>query len=218
MKTLIIGGVAAGASTGARLRRLDQSAEIVVLERGHYVSFANCGLPYHIGGEIPDRDSLLLQTPESLGRRVSRLTCGPGRTWSRIDLDSKEVEVHDLVRDRTYRETRWSGRVEDRPDRHVGPRPVAQAAPARSHGRSDTGHEQMVAQPLRARVAGQLGQCGRWTESRSCRERRTIAQRFGRTYATSPRSSGRPAPDRCDGRIVAASADSSGGRDTSIWR
>ena len=53
MKTVIIGGVAAGASTGARLRRLDESAEIVILERDHYVSFANCGLPYHIGGEIP---------------------------------------------------------------------------------------------------------------------------------------------------------------------
>ena len=62
MKTVIAGGVAAGASTGTRLRRLDESAEIVVLERDHYVSFANCGLPYHIGGAIPDRDSLLLQT------------------------------------------------------------------------------------------------------------------------------------------------------------
>jgi hypothetical protein len=53
MKTVIAGGVAAGASAGARLRRLDESAEIVVLERDHYVSFANCGLPYHIGGAIP---------------------------------------------------------------------------------------------------------------------------------------------------------------------
>ena len=52
MKTVIVGGVAAGASTGARLRRLDESAEIVVLERDPYVSFANCGLPYHIGGDI----------------------------------------------------------------------------------------------------------------------------------------------------------------------
>jgi len=52
MKTVIVGGVAAGASTGARLRRLDESAEIVVLERDHYVSFANCGLPYHIGGGL----------------------------------------------------------------------------------------------------------------------------------------------------------------------
>jgi hypothetical protein len=64
MKTVIAGGVAAGASTGARLRRLDESAEIVVLARDRHVSFANCGLPYHIGGAIQDRGSLLLQAPE----------------------------------------------------------------------------------------------------------------------------------------------------------
>jgi hypothetical protein len=60
MKTVIVGGVAAGASTGARPRRLDDSAGIAVLERVHYVSCANSGLPYHIGGAIPDRDSVLL--------------------------------------------------------------------------------------------------------------------------------------------------------------
>jgi hypothetical protein len=64
MKTVIAGGVAAGASAGARLRRLDEPAEVVVLARDRHVSFANCGLPYHIGGAIPDRGSLLLQTPE----------------------------------------------------------------------------------------------------------------------------------------------------------
>jgi hypothetical protein len=64
MKTVIVGGVAAGTSTGARLRRLDEPAEIVVLERDRHVSFAHCGLPYHIGGAIPDRGSLLLQAPE----------------------------------------------------------------------------------------------------------------------------------------------------------
>ena len=57
MKTLIIGGVAGGASAAARLRRLDEKAEIVILERGGYVSFANCGLPYYIGGEITDQSS-----------------------------------------------------------------------------------------------------------------------------------------------------------------
>jgi hypothetical protein len=71
MKTVIVGGVAAGASTGARLRRLDESAEIVILERDHYVSFANRGLPCHIGREIPERDSLLLQTPESLAKSLA---------------------------------------------------------------------------------------------------------------------------------------------------
>ena len=60
MKTVIIGGVAGGASAAARLRRLDESAEIVLLERGEYVSFANCGLPYYIGGVIPDQDDLTL--------------------------------------------------------------------------------------------------------------------------------------------------------------
>ena len=69
MKIVIIGGVAGGASTAARLRRMDEYAEIVLLERGPYVSFANCGLPYHIGGVIAYRERLLVQTPESLRRR-----------------------------------------------------------------------------------------------------------------------------------------------------
>ena len=104
MKTVIVGGVAAGASTGARLRRLDESAEIVVLERGHYVSFANCGLPYHIGGTIPDRESLLLQTPESLAKSLA-LDVRTGQDVMRIDRDAKEVEVHDLRSGRNYRES-----------------------------------------------------------------------------------------------------------------
>lgn len=79
MKTVIVGGVAAGASTGARLRRLDESAEIV-LERDHYVSFANCGLPNHIGGEIPERNSLLLRTPQSLAKSLAGRRAPP---WSR---------------------------------------------------------------------------------------------------------------------------------------
>lgn len=69
MKTLIVGGVAGGASAAARLRRLDESAEIIVLERGDYVSFANCGLPYYIGDVITDRNNLTLQTPESFRAR-----------------------------------------------------------------------------------------------------------------------------------------------------
>ena len=104
MKTVIVGGVAAGASTGARLRRLDESAEIVVLERDRYVSFANCGLPYHIGGAIPDRDSLLLQTPESLARALA-LDVRTGQEVIRIDRDAREVEVRDLAQGRAYRES-----------------------------------------------------------------------------------------------------------------
>ncbi len=104
MKTVIVGGVAGGASAGARLRRLDESAQIVILERDHYVSFANCGLPYHVGGEIPDRDSLLLQTPESL-RRSLALDVRTGQEVLRIDPDAKEVEVRDEKQGRTYRES-----------------------------------------------------------------------------------------------------------------
>ena len=71
MKTIIIGGVAGGATAAARLRRLDEKAEIIILERGEYVSFANCGLPYYIGGVITDRGDLTLQTPESFKARFN---------------------------------------------------------------------------------------------------------------------------------------------------
>ena len=71
MKTLIIGGVAGGASCAARLRRLDEKAEIVILERGEFISFANCGLPYYIGGEITEKSNLTLQTPESFKARFN---------------------------------------------------------------------------------------------------------------------------------------------------
>lgn len=71
MKTIIIGGVAGGASAAARLRRLDEKVEIVILERGEFVSFANCGLPYYIGGVIRTRSSLTLQTPESFKTRFN---------------------------------------------------------------------------------------------------------------------------------------------------
>ncbi|HIZ03231.1 MAG TPA: FAD-dependent oxidoreductase [Candidatus Borkfalkia avistercoris] len=71
MKVVIIGGVAGGATAAARLRRLNEEAEIVVLERGGYVSYANCGLPYYIGGVIRERAKLLLQTPESFKRRFN---------------------------------------------------------------------------------------------------------------------------------------------------
>ena len=96
MKAVIVGGVAGGASTGARLRRLDDSAEIVILEKGYYVSFANCGLPYHIGGEIPERESLLLQTPESLSCSLA-LDVRTGHEVVAIDRDAKQVEVRDIA-------------------------------------------------------------------------------------------------------------------------
>ena len=70
-KIVIVGGVAGGASAAARARRIAEDAEIIVLERGEFVSFANCGLPYHIGGEIETREALLLQTPESFKKRFN---------------------------------------------------------------------------------------------------------------------------------------------------
>ena len=95
MKTLIIGGVAGGASCAARLRRLDEKAEIVILERGEFISFANCGLPYYIGGEITEKSNLTLQTPESFKARFNIEV----RTFSEavaIDTENKTVTVKDL--------------------------------------------------------------------------------------------------------------------------
>jgi len=69
MKVVIVGGVAGGATAAARLRRLDEQAEIIVLERSGFVSYANCGLPYYVGGIIQDQEELTLQTPESFYRR-----------------------------------------------------------------------------------------------------------------------------------------------------
>ena len=103
MKLVIIGGVAGGATAAARARRLSETARIVVLERGPYVSFANCGLPYHIGGEIVERGKLLLQTPQSLKARHN-LDVRVRHAVLSIDRAKKEVVVRDLEADRTYRE------------------------------------------------------------------------------------------------------------------
>ena len=77
MKVVIIGGVAGGATAAARLRRLDESAEIVVLERSGYVSYANCGLPYYVGGVIRNKAALTLQTPQSFRSVVERYSFLP---------------------------------------------------------------------------------------------------------------------------------------------
>ena len=103
MKLVIIGGVAAGASTAARARRLDEQAEIVILERGQHVSFANCGLPYHIGGVIGDRERLLLQTPESL-RELLNLDVRVGHEVTGIDRERRQVTVVDHGTGGTYEE------------------------------------------------------------------------------------------------------------------
>ena len=103
MKVVVVGGVAGGATAATRARRLDEEAEIVVLERGRYVSFANCGLPYHIGGEIADRDRLLLQTPASLKARYE-IDVRVENEVLEIDRDKHEVVVRDLRADRLYRQ------------------------------------------------------------------------------------------------------------------
>ena len=99
-RTVIVGGVAAGMSTATRLRRNDEFREIVVLERGDHVSFANCGLPYHLGGVIADRDDLLLQTPAGLHDRF-RLDVRVRHEVRRIDRDRRTVTVLDLCTDLT---------------------------------------------------------------------------------------------------------------------
>ena len=92
---VIIGGVAGGMSAATRLRRLDEHAHIIVLERGTHVSFANCGLPYHVGGVIADRDALILQTPESLGARFA-LDVRVRTEAIAIDPAARSVSIRDL--------------------------------------------------------------------------------------------------------------------------
>ncbi|WP_281534175.1 NAD(P)/FAD-dependent oxidoreductase [Cryobacterium breve] len=103
MKIVVVGGVAAGASVAARARRLDEFAEIVVLERGHHVSFANCGLPYHVGEVIADRSRLLLQTPESL-RESLDIDVRVGHEVLGIDRAAKTVTVREVDGGRSYEE------------------------------------------------------------------------------------------------------------------
>ena len=92
----MVGGVAGGMSAAARLRRLDESAEIIVVERSGYVSFANCGLPYHVGGVIPERSALLLQTPQALYNRF-RLDVRVGVEAVQINRQAREVVVRDVA-------------------------------------------------------------------------------------------------------------------------
>ncbi|WP_282837689.1 FAD-dependent oxidoreductase [Microbacterium flavum] len=92
MRIVIVGGVAGGMSCAARARRLDESAEIVVLERGAHVSFANCGLPYFVGGEIAEQSALLVQTPASLQAALA-LDVRTGHEVTAVDGDAKTVTV-----------------------------------------------------------------------------------------------------------------------------
>ena len=104
MKVVIVGGVAGGATAAARLRRLDESAEIVVFERSGYVSYANCGLPYYIGGVITDRAELTLQTPESFWRRF-RVDMRVRHEVTAIHPDTKTVDVKNLATGEVFAES-----------------------------------------------------------------------------------------------------------------
>jgi len=104
MKLLIVGGVAGGASAAARARRLSEEAEIIMFERGPEVSFANCGLPYYIGGEIKTRDKLVVTTPERLRTRFY-LDVRTRSLVESIDRTSKSIRVRELDTGRTYDES-----------------------------------------------------------------------------------------------------------------
>jgi len=102
-KILIVGGVAGGASCAARLRRLDESAEIILFERGEYISYANCGLPYHVGNVIPSRSSLLLVTPEAMKSKYN-IDVRVQNEVTSIDRENKTVTVKRLPSGETYTE------------------------------------------------------------------------------------------------------------------
>ncbi len=104
MKILIIGGVAGGASVAARLRRMDEQAEIILFERGEYISYANCGLPYYIGGTIANRDNLFVQTVDGFSKRfkidirvLQEVIC--------INREKKSVTIQNLVTNKEYTES-----------------------------------------------------------------------------------------------------------------
>ncbi len=128
MKLVVVGGVAGGASAAARVRRLDEHADIVVLERDEYVSYANCGLPYHIGGVIQEREKLLVQTPESLKRSLN-LDVRVGHDVTVIDRAAKQVTVREAGSGKEYRENY------DKLVLAQGARPIRPSLPGIDHSR-----------------------------------------------------------------------------------
>lgn len=103
-KVIIVGGVAGGASAAARLRRLDEKAEIIMFEKGEYISFANCGLPYYIGGDITEKEALTLQTPESFHARFN-VDVRVLQEVVSIDVNKKVVKVKNLMTNEIYEES-----------------------------------------------------------------------------------------------------------------
>ena len=103
-KVLIVGGVAGGATALTRLRRLDEKAEIVMFERGEHISFANCGLPYYIGGTIDERDALIVNTPEALMKKYN-VDIRNFSEVTDIDRESKAVKVKNSKTGKEYTES-----------------------------------------------------------------------------------------------------------------
>ena len=104
MKIVIVGGVAGGATAAARIRRLNEHAEIIIFERSGFISYANCGLPYYIGGVIEDKEDLTLQTPESFFRRF-RIIAKVNHEVTDIDVQNKTIHVIDLKTGTSFSET-----------------------------------------------------------------------------------------------------------------
>jgi len=103
VKYLIVGGVAGGATAIARLRRLDEKAQIILFERGEHISYANCGLPYYIGEEIKERDNLFVDTPEQFGKKFNVDVRIRNEVLS-IDPQTRSLEVKNLNTGEIYRE------------------------------------------------------------------------------------------------------------------
>ena len=103
MKVLIIGGVAGGASAAARLRRLNETAEIIIIERSGFISYANCGLPYYIGGDIKRKEALTLQTPNSFFNRFN-IDVRVNQEVYEIDKENKKVYIKNLINNEIYEE------------------------------------------------------------------------------------------------------------------
>lgn len=104
MKVIIVGGVAGGATAAARIRRLDEQAEVIVFERSGFISYANCGLPYYIGGVIEDPEELTLQTPESFYERF-RIDMRVLHEVTAIHPEKKTVTVRNLKTEEIFEES-----------------------------------------------------------------------------------------------------------------
>jgi len=103
-KVIIVGGVAGGASAAARLRRLDEAAEIILIEKGEHISFANCGLPYYIGEVIQEKEKLLVQTPEKMKERF-RIDVRVNNEVTKINPENKTIEILNILENKVYTET-----------------------------------------------------------------------------------------------------------------